>query len=146
MISCDTNILFPSCDSASPHYHKARGFLELNAHNTKFCLSEQVLMELYCLLRNPAACRNPLSAPDAVRVIHNFRDNPHWKIIDVNSSKSLMKRVWEMAAKPDVAYRRIFDLRLASTLIAHGVTDLATQNSKDFIGTGLKRVWNPLTT
>ena len=47
-------------------------------------------------------------------------------------------------ATPGISYRRIFDIRLALTLLRFGVTDFATTNLKDFEGLGLERIFNPL--
>ena len=47
-------------------------------------------------------------------------------------------------AEPEIAYRRVYDHRLALTLCQHGVTEFATANVRDFEGLGLGRVWNPL--
>ena len=144
MISCDTNILFPACDSTSSDHAGARSFLADYAEREDFCLCEQVLMELYCLLRNPAICRRPLSGPDAVEVIQGLRTNPHWRVVDVVLGSTVMDRVWERASESDFAYRRFFDVRLAATLQHHGVTQFATRNSRDFGGLGFDRVWDPL--
>lgn len=143
MISCDTNILFPACDATAVHHEEARTFLELYRNNARFCLCEQVLMELYVLLRNPTVCRKPLSACDAAAVIQVFRSNPRWRIVDVVLDHSISNMVWEHAGQDGFAYRRIFDVRLAATLLHHGVTDFATRNRKDFIGFGFARLWNP---
>jgi uncharacterized protein len=143
MISCDTNILFPACDAAAVNHQTARAFLERYRHDDQFCLCEQVLMELYVLLRNPVVCRKPLSAPDATAVIQVFRSNPRWRVVDVALDKSIPGMVWREAGQDGFAYRRIFDVRLAATLLHHGVTDFATCNGKDFAGLGFTRVWNP---
>ncbi|MFM9194935.1 MAG: VapC toxin family PIN domain ribonuclease, partial [Planctomycetia bacterium] len=58
----------------------------------------------------------------------------------------VMDEVWDHATKSGFAFRRIIDLRLARTLIHHGVTEFATANVKDFAKLGLERVWNPLAT
>ena len=144
MISCDTNILFPACDSTSPQYVDARAFLAAHAQSDSFCLCEQVLMELYCLLRNPAVCRNPLSASDATQTIQGFRSNPHWRVVDVVLGANIMDPVWLKATETGFAYRRIFDVQLGMTLRHHGVTELATRNKKDFSGLGFQHVWDPL--
>ena len=51
-----------------------------------------------------------------------------------------------LAAKSGFAFRRIIDVRLARTLLHHGVTEFATANVRDFAKLGFERVWNPLTT
>lgn len=144
MISCDTNILFPAFDKSANMHEQARSFLAIHARNEQFCLCEQVLMELYCLLRNPVVNRSPLSGPDAGCIIHGLRQNPSWRIVDAGKSRAMMDDVWEKASAINLAYRRIFDLRLAATLRAHGVTDFATRNLKDFQEQEFMRVWDPL--
>ncbi len=143
MTSCDTNILFAVCDADSPRHVKAREFLAQHGADESFCLCEQVLMELYCLLRNPAVCRKPLRAGEAVAVVHRFRSNRFWRVVDVVTGHGVMDRVWQMAGADGFAYRRIFDIRLASTLLHHGVTDFATRNMSDFRDVGFKTVWDP---
>ena len=64
--------------------------------------------------------------------------------MDVVLGKSIPEMVWREAGQDGFAYRRIFDVRLAATLLHHGVTDFATCNGKDFTGMGFTRVWNPL--
>ena len=144
MISCDTNILFPACDTTAPDHDAARTFLNEHAERSDFCLCEQVLVELYCLLRNPTVCRRPLSAAKAVQVIQGFRSNPNWAVVDVVLDSGIMEHTWAHAAKPNFAYRNIFDARLAATLKHHGVSEFATRNQKDFRVFGFSRVWDPL--
>ncbi|MFQ5740740.1 MAG: hypothetical protein ACE5JX_17185 [Acidobacteriota bacterium] len=55
-----------------------------------------------------------------------------------------MDRVWKLAGGERFSRRRIIDARLALTLLHHGVTSLATANTKDFRGLGFLRLWNPL--
>ncbi len=143
MISCDTNVLFPACDTSSPQHKIARDFLEKYIDSQEFCLCEQVLMELYCLLRNPTVCRHPLSARNAVKVIHGFRSNPDWSIVDVVGDGDIMREVWGKASDANFAYRRIYDARLAATLQHHGVVEFVTRNLKDFKNIGFESVWDP---
>ena len=143
MISCDTNILYAACNQDAAWHTEARHFLSHNAETATFVLCEQVLMELYCLLRNPTASKYPLSASEAVEVIQRFRSNPRWRIVDVPSDRAGMERVWRTAAGNAFAFRRIFDIRLAETLLHHGVDTFATRNLKDFAGCGFKRLFNP---
>lgn len=100
-------------------------------------------MELYTLLRNPAVCSSPLDASDAVAMVQRFRSNPRWRVVDVVADSPIMKTVWQWAAAPNCAYRRIFDFRLAATLQHHGVTHFATRNTKDFLQSGFQTVWDP---
>ncbi len=141
MMACDTNILFPALMASHAWHGAARSFLESQSRNGDFALCELVLLEVYTLLRNPSVCAKPLSASEAVRKIGNLRANPDWLIVDYPGG--LMNDIWHEAAK-SAAFRRVYDIRLALTLLHHGVTEFATANTKDFQGFGFRRVWNPL--
>jgi predicted nucleic acid-binding protein len=64
-----------------------------------------------------------------------------WRLVE---HAPVMDRVWRLAAGESFARRRLLDARLALTLQHHGVTQLATVNTRDFTGLGFTRVWNPL--
>lgn len=142
MISVDTNLLVYAQDSRSPQHVGARSFLLDHAGDRDFALSEFVLVELYCVLRSPAVLTNPLDSVRAVEIVERYRGNPLWNIIDY--PVPVMSSVWEKAAAPRFARRRIFDVRLALSLRAAGVTQFATVNTADFTDLGFDRVWNPL--
>jgi toxin-antitoxin system PIN domain toxin len=144
MISCDTNVLFAACDAENPGHQSARDFLQNHAEDGTFVVCEQVLMELYCLIRNPVVSRPPLSAGEAAAVIAVWRSNPAWRIVDVPGEARIMDRAWGLAAQRGFAFRRIFDVRLALTLHHHGVTEFATRNTRDFAEFGFTKVWDPL--
>lgn len=144
MTSCDTNLLYMAVNADASEHATASAFLAEYRADQKFLLCEQVLTELYTLLRNPTVTPRPLDAAGAVAVIQRFRANPVWRIVDVSGEARIMDGVWRTAAARDMAYRRIYDLRLAATLRQHGVTDFATRNTRDFSGLGFTRVWNPL--
>ena len=141
MIGIDTNILAYARLSASPYHKKALSFLEALGESTEVVISELVLMEFYLLLRNEKIITPPLSAFAAFKECNLLRTHPRWQLID---SADVMKEVWPIAAQEGFARRRIFDVRLAKTLQAHGVTEFATANTKDFEGLGFLRVWNPM--
>lgn len=87
----------------------------------------------------------PLDAAEAVQVIDQYRKHPHWRILGFSpDSQSLHDELWKIMATPRIAYRRIYDARLALTLRHFGVTEFATANEKDFRDFGFKKVWNPL--
>jgi len=141
MIGIDTNILAYARLSASPYHKKALSFLEALGESTEVVISELVLMEFYVLLRNEKILCPPLSPGEANRECQLLRSHSRWQLVD---SADVMKEVWPIAAQKGFARRRIFDARLAKTLQAHGVTEFATANMKDFEGLGFLRVWNPV--
>jgi len=145
MLSVDTNLLVYSYSEAAPEHEAARQFIESLSLREDVVLSEFVLTELYLLLRNPAVLANPLTAPEAVEVIQNYREHPRWKIFGFPpESRELHADLWQRVAAPGFARRRIYDTRTALSLRAFGVTEFATANVKDFEGFGFEKVWNPL--
>jgi len=142
MTSVDTNILLYAHDARAPEHRAARSFLSAYASRKDFAVSEFVLMEFYALLRNPAVVSRPLGPEQAVAMVNHYRRNAFWRILDY--PVPVMAKVWARAGEPGLARRRIFDLRLAFSLQAAGVTEFATRNIRDFSDVGFARVWDPL--
>ncbi len=141
MIGIDTNIFIFARAANSPWQRDAVDFLEGLASDPNVVVAELVLVELYLALRNPAIFSPALGAVEAEAECRLFRNHPSWALVE---NADVMSRVWQEAAKHGSARRQIIDIRLAFTLQAHGVTDFATANPKDFQGLGFRRVWNPL--
>lgn len=141
MIAIDTNVLLFALNADCEEYEPARAFLEECRERDDVAIAELSLVELYILLRNPAVVRKPQSAPAAASACQVFRKHPLWTLIE---SAPVMNEVWKVAAGAQFARRRVFDARLALTLRHHGVTELATDNVKDFAGFGFERVWSPV--
>lgn len=108
-------------------------------------ISEFILAELYGLLRNPAVITRPLAAAEAASVMRVYRSHPRWRLLGFPAeSRALHDVLWEKARAKAFAFRRLYDVRTALTLIAHRVTRFATVNVKDFEGVGFARVWDPI--
>lgn len=145
MLSIDANLLLYCYSEACPQHAGARAFIEDLSGREDVALSEFVLTELYLLLRNPAVLAKPLTAPEAVAVIQSYRQHPRWKVLGFPpSSRELHTDLWQRAAAPGIARRRIYDTRTALALRAFGVASFATANVRDFEGFGFVKVWNPM--
>ena len=143
MISCDTNVLFQAICQELAFHEAAASLLESFRNDRHFVLCEQTLLETYCLCRNSTVLAKPLSAPEAVAVINALRSNPKWRIVDVPPRGEAMRKTWAAAAVPGFPARRVFDLRMAWTLIGNGVDTFYTRNTKDFEGCGFANLVNP---
>jgi toxin-antitoxin system PIN domain toxin len=141
MIGIDTNIFAYARIASAPLHKAAVNFLNGIADCPDVVVSELVLTEFYLLLQNEKILETPLSPSEAVAECQIFRTHPRWQLVD---SAEVMKEVWPIAASEGFARRRIFDVRLAKTLQAHGVNEFATANTRDFEGLGFQKVWNPL--
>lgn len=144
MIAPDTNILIHAANANSPLCERANVFLRDHAQSKAFALCELNLMELYMALRNPAIFSRPLGAKAAHDYCAALKSNQCWQIIDHDAV--VTPGLWDWAGRTKAGFRRIIDARIALTLLHHGVTELATINTKDFKEFPFARVWNPLVT
>jgi toxin-antitoxin system PIN domain toxin len=145
MLSIDTNILLHAFNEDSPRHAAAYRWITSMQHEEDVAISEFILAELYRLLRNPAVIERPLRADEAVEIIEAYRSHPRWRLIGFpTESRPLHETLWQRARMRDFAFRRLFDLRSALTMISQGVTEFATTNVKDFEGIGFRRVWDPV--
>jgi toxin-antitoxin system PIN domain toxin len=145
MFSIDTNLLLHAFNEDSPWHGAAYAWLTSIQRKEDVAISELILAELYSLLRNPAALKRPLPAAEAVDVIQTYRSHPRWRLIGFPAeSRPLHDTLWKKARSTTFAFRRLYDTRSALSMIAQGVTELATVNVKDFDGLGFARVWNPI--
>lgn len=144
MISIDANLLFYAYNSDTPPHRAALNWLSSLQSREDIVLSEFVLVEFYCLLRNPSVLKKPLSSPEAVEVIQTYRKHPKWRLVGFpQESLELHNSMWLKSEATNFSFRKIYDVRTALTLLHHGVTEFATRNLKDFGGLGFQRVWDP---
>jgi toxin-antitoxin system PIN domain toxin len=145
MTAIDTNILFAAVIQQSPQHQKAHHFLQQHEANEDFAVSEFALLELYVLLRNQAVVEKPLTSAKAAEICQSFRFHPQWVTIGFpGESRVFHDLFWKKIHSQQIARRRAYDIRMALTLTAQGVSQFATVNAKDFADLGFKKVWNPL--
>lgn len=141
MLSIDTNVLLYALNRDCAEHEAASAFLAECAGRRDIALCELVLVELYQLLRNPAVVEQPPTAPVAAQTCERFRSNPRWALL---GDAPVTDKVWRFAARPGLAQRRLFDARIAYTLLHYGVNELATRNVKDFREFEFDHVWDPI--
>jgi predicted nucleic acid-binding protein len=145
VLSIDTNLLLHAFSEDSPRHGTAYEWLTSIQRKEDVAISEFILAELYGLLRNPVVLKRPLPANEAVEVIQTYRSHPRWRLIGFpTESRTLHDTLWKNARSTAFAFRKLYDTRSALTMLAQGVTELATVNVKDFEGLGFARVWNPI--
>jgi uncharacterized protein len=145
VISIDTNVLFAAMEASNPDHARAATFVESLNDRDDVVLSEFVLLELYVVMRNPTVLRKPLTAARAAATCEAFRNHPRWQVVGFPpESRRFHDAFWPRLRRESFARRRVFDGRVALTLLELGVTRFATVNTKDFDGFGFAKVWNPL--
>ena len=139
MVSIDTSLLVYAQNTRAPQHDAARAFVT-HCRDREVVICELVLVELYLVLRSAAIVSRPLGATEAAKICRRYRANPHWRLVEC---APVMGGVWRRAGRAGFARRKIIDTRLALTLLHHGVTELATANTRHFEEFGFSRVWNP---
>ncbi len=143
MKSLDTNLLFYSINTLAPEHQRSRVFVQSAlADPSQWMVADQVWFELYRLLRNGVIVPRPLSALEADETIDWYRNRSGWS--RCAWEPFLMDRLRSRWQKNDFPARRTFDLVLALSLQANGVTDFYTRNTRDFEGLGFTAVIDPL--
>jgi uncharacterized protein len=145
VLSIDTNILFHAFNLESPDHKVAYAWITSMSARDDVAISEFVLAEFYGLLRNSAVLKSPLKADAAVAVISAYRLHPRWQLLGFPlEGRAMHDQMWLKARSPGFAFRRLYDVRTALSMLGQGVRELATANVKDFEGLGFQRVYNPL--
>src|SRR5690606_10982882 len=109
----------------------------------EWIFADQILFELYRLLRHPKVMAKPLSAAAAVEQIVWFREDTGFLHCGYEESRwaGVMQA---LAAQGGRSGLLVHDAVLAETLRAQGVTQFHTRNVSDFVGFGFFDVVNPL--
>jgi len=144
MNSGDTNLLLYAMNRSCAEHGAARRWLEAAlAEPREWIFADQVLFELYRLLRHPRVMAHPLSAREALAQIAWFREETGFLHCGYDTS------YWTgvmgaLAAQSERSGLLVHDAVLAETLRAQGVTRFHTRNVSDFVGFGCFEVVNPL--
>jgi uncharacterized protein len=143
MKSLDTNILIYASNADAPEHNRARRTVETLLDNVdEWIIADQVLIETYRALRNPAVLQNPLGPLDAWALVNFYREEA-----------GCQRCCYELEMWPQVEQylkskrfeaRRTFDAVLAVTLISHAVDSFYTRNTKDFRQFGFSKLINPI--
>jgi len=141
--SLDTNVLLYALNADCAEHVRARGLIESALQEPHgWIIADQVYFELYRLLRNPAVLSAALSAADAARTIAWYRDRSGW--LHCAYEPAMMSRIAPAWASGSFTARTTFDLVVAVTLSANGVTEFYTRNPADFRPFGLFTARNPI--
>ena len=143
MKSLDTNILFYAINSDCVEYQKCKSLVdEALKEPDSWIIADQLWFELYRLLRNPVVLEKPLSAAEASSTVKWYRESSGW--LQCSWEPDLMKDIYDIWDKDDFSARKCFDIRLALTLMNHGVTEFYTRNADIFKALDFFKVINPV--
>jgi toxin-antitoxin system PIN domain toxin len=138
----DVNILLYASDSSSPHFQKAKAFIEsCIIQQEVFYLGWPTVMSYLRISTHPAIFDRPLSPDEAMGNIETLIDLPHGRLLSEEEG------FWEVyrAKTREVPTRGnlVPDAHLAALLRYHGVKTLYT-NDRDFLKFPFLEVRDPL--
>jgi len=143
MKSGDTNLLLYAMNRGCAEHGVAKQWLEKAMVEPRaWIFADQVLFELYRLLRHPRVMTKPLSSADALAQIAWFREETGFLHCGYEESRwaGVLAAVAQQGERSGLL---VHDAVLAETLRAHGVVEFHTRNVRDFEGFGFFAVVNP---
>ena len=141
--SFDTNILIYAASEDCMEHEICKSFLRQAASEAdQWIVADQVYLELYRALRNPRVLHQPLNAVQAAAHIDLLRER--FGFLHCGYVVECWSSVMTQLKQGDFPYQQTHGAVLAATLLQHGVKDLYTRNTKDFLSAGFQRVINPL--
>jgi predicted nucleic acid-binding protein len=134
----DTNILAYAYDKSDPNRRKICEKLVKSGFEgeSRYCVSNQVLGELYVVLTRKVA--KPMPKEQASLLVNAFLESQNWEKLNYNhlTVKHALEDLRSMRTP-------FWDIMIAETMKEAGVRDLYTENEKDFLEIPWIRVVNP---
>lgn len=123
----DTNILAYAYDNSEKRKRKICFKLVRAAFEgeSSYCVSNQILGELFVVLTRKVA--KPLSKQKAGTIIRGFIDSQKWN--KINYDHSTVRRALDDITTMNVSF---WDLLIAETMKDARITNLYTENTRDF--------------
>ncbi|MGJ3241622.1 MAG: TA system VapC family ribonuclease toxin [Opitutales bacterium] len=144
MKSGDTNLLLYAMNRGCAEHAVAKRWLERAlAEPREWIFADQVLFELYRLLRHPRVLAKPLMSTAALAQLQWFREDTGFLHCGYDESRwvGVMEAVANQGERSGLL---IYDAVLAETLRSHGVVEFHTRNSRDFESFRCFKIVNPL--
>lgn len=133
----DSNILVYAINSSSKKCKTAQDYLQKNQQN--LCVAQQNIFETLRVLTHSKA-PHPLSSKKAVTTLVAITKH----LVMLSPVPETEHLALELINRHQVVGNKIFDAYLVATALSHGVTTIATDNTKDFKRFEVMRVVNPL--
>jgi predicted nucleic acid-binding protein len=125
----DTNVLVYAADAGSPFHEPAKQLRDRGFRGEiPLVVSPQVLLEFFT---NPRRVQTPRFPQEATAEITKYMGSR--RIRTIHPRTDILRRVLALHAQhPQVTRQEIFDLHLAATMLANGITRIYTYNQQHF--------------
>ena len=141
MKSLDTNILIYAANRGCQEHESAFLVLQdLLKNPAEWIIADQVMFEYLRALSSPAVFAKPLKPTQAIEVVRSFRQSSG--VLFCAYEQRLFNGILDHYGQG--GKKRLYDIVLSQTLLQAGVREFFTRNVKDFKGTGIETIVNPI--
>jgi toxin-antitoxin system PIN domain toxin len=138
----DVNILLYASDTGSPHFERAKAFIEsCIAQREVFYVGWPTVMSYLRIATHPAVFDHPLSPDEAMANIESLHNLPHARFLSEDEGFWAVYRT--ITSEVPTRGNLVPDAHLAALLRSHGVKTLYTHD-RDFLKFPFLDVRDPL--
>jgi toxin-antitoxin system PIN domain toxin len=138
----DVNILLYASDTGSPHFERAKSFVEACiAQGDVFYVGWPTVMSYLRIATHPAVFDHPLSPDEAMANIESLRNLPHARFL--SEDEGFWAVYCTITSEVPTRGNLVPDAHLAALLRSHGVKTLYTHD-RDFLKFPFLDVRDPL--
>ena len=127
----DTNVFVYSLyDDQSQHEASKRLVEQSKTDEVCFCITQQVLAELYATVTNARRVTVPFEAAEAAQLLEDILDRPGVTLL--HQPLDTTTRWLELIKQHGLRGRNVFDAQLVAAMQANDIHSIYTYNEKDF--------------
>ncbi|MBF0153904.1 MAG: type II toxin-antitoxin system VapC family toxin [Magnetococcales bacterium] len=125
----DSNVLvYASVDNSLRHAECVAFLQRQEDAGVQLVISRQILREFMAVLSRPQPSRPPFPVHDIVSLVATFRHE--WRVFD--ETEKVGDWLLSLVAEIPCGGKQIHDANIVATMLAYGITTLATYNVADF--------------
>ena len=125
----DTNVLIYSTVSGNPWHANARQWLaDLQGAGHRLCVSPQIVREFLVVLTRGEVFSQTFTPTEALNTFAALRPS----LVILRETEEAFERLLSLVEQYDVKGKVIHDAQVVATMLANGVTHLATYKRSDF--------------
>jgi len=126
----DINILVYTHNQDSPYFNQAKSVLAGLIDKGGFCLTSHILFEFFSVITNGRKIEAPLSPDTALRIIEDMLESQLINVIESHDDLGFFQ--WLRNYSDSTKRYQIYDASIAYAMFQNEVTELYTNNTKNF--------------
>jgi predicted nucleic acid-binding protein len=140
----DTNILVYAHNQDSPYFAQAKALLTYLINEGGFSVSDLILFEFFSVITNGRKVEAPLHSETALYVITDMIESQNIAILQADDDHHFFQ--WLRQYINTTKRYQIYDASIAYVMFQNEITDLHTNNIKDFKKFDFIKAINPFST